>query len=88
MALDPALFEELTDLGNRRLVGVWTGDGRVRDPSTTWGGNWEGVSIGQVALTELGRFLHRLMRLDAMPEVEWQSWVDAYRGHRRVPNAP
>jgi hypothetical protein len=46
--LDPALFEELTDLGSRRLVGAWTGDGRVRDPSTTWGGDWEGVASGRL----------------------------------------
>jgi hypothetical protein len=81
--VDPALFEELTDLGNRRLVGAWTGDGRVRDPSSTWGGDWEAVSIGQVALTELGKVLHRLMRLGDMPETEWRSWVDGYRGTAR-----
>jgi hypothetical protein len=82
-AIDPALFEELTDLGNRRLVGAWTGAGRVRDPSATWGGDWEGVAIGQVALTELGKLLHRLMRLDEMPDVDWRSWVVAYRGQAR-----
>jgi hypothetical protein len=81
--VDPAMFEELKDLGSRRLVGAWTGDGQVRDPSTTWGGDWEGVSIGQVALTELGKLLHRLMRLDDMPAVEWRSWIDAYRGQAR-----
>jgi hypothetical protein len=79
-AVDPAMFEELTDLGNRRLVGAWAGDGLVRDPSTTWGGDWEGVSVGQVALTELGKVLHRLMRLGGMPEADWRTWVDEYRG--------
>ena len=36
-----------------------------------------------VALTELGELLHRLMRLDDMPAVQWRPWVDAYRGHAR-----
>jgi hypothetical protein len=80
--VDPAIFEEMTDLGRRRLVGAWTGDGSVRDPSTTFGGDWEGVAIGQVALTELGKILHALMRLDAMPTGDWRAWVEEYRGTR------
>lgn len=81
--VDPTMFEELTDLGNRRLVGAWTGDGLVRDPSTTWGGDWEGVAIGQVSLTELGQLLHRLMGLREIPEEGWRAWVDTYRGTAR-----
>jgi hypothetical protein len=80
---DPAAIAEVIDLGNRGLVGAWLGDGKVRNPSDAWGGDWDGVSIGQVALSDTGRLLHRLMRLGEMPESDWRAWISNYSGHPR-----
>ena len=84
---DPAVITEVIDLGNRRLVGAWLGDGHVRNPSESWGGDWEGLAIGQVALTDTGELLHRLMRLQEMPEQDWRTWIADYKGRPRSTTA-
>jgi hypothetical protein len=80
---NPAVVTEVIDLGNRGLLGVWVGDGTVRNPSDTWGGDWNAASIGQVTLTDTGKLLHRLLQLEEMPEEDWRAWIADYRGAPR-----
>ena len=64
-----ALAVQLDDLGQSGLIGFRQESGEVTRPSATYGGgDFRGIGLEKIAATGLGERLHRLMRLERIPD--------------------